>query len=71
MKEIDLLDKSKYGGVQALKYWKDGKSGENYPVTCNFLLKIVGEACGLNIAKEIEKKFAGKFQLKCSYKIYQ
>ena len=70
MKEIDLLDKSKYGGVKALKYWTDGNSGEDYPVTCTFLLKNVGEACGLNVAKEIEIKFASKFQLKCSYKRY-
>ena len=70
VKEITLLENSKYGGVQALKYWKDGKSGKNYPVTCTFLLEIVGEACGRNIAEEIEMKFGGKSQIKCSYKFY-
>ena len=30
------------GGVEAMKYWRDGRSGKDYPSTWRFLLEVLG-----------------------------
>ena len=41
------------GGIFALQYWRDGKSGELYPSTWKFLLDTVEKAKGPEVAQKI------------------
>ena len=43
------------GGILALRYWRDGKSGDLFPPTWGFLLKIMRESKGPNVADAMEK----------------
>jgi hypothetical protein len=42
-------------GLDTLVYWRNGKSGPNFPTTWKFLLQKVEEVCGEGVAKDIEK----------------
>jgi hypothetical protein len=42
-------------GLDILVYWRNGKSGPNFPTTWKFLLQKVEEVCGSGVAKDIEK----------------
>ena len=44
------------GGILALQYWRDGKSGDLFPPTWGFLLKILKESKGPNVADALEKE---------------
>ena len=44
------------GGLLALKYWRDGRSGEGYDTTWTFLLKKEFENDGSNVADDLKKK---------------
>ena len=39
--KVHSLQSDPMGGVLALQYWRDGKSGENFPSTWKFLLDTV------------------------------
>ena len=43
------------GGLDALCYWRDGRSGEEYPSTWKFLLDKIAERQGSTIAEEVNK----------------
>ena len=40
-------------GFLALQYWRDGKSGDNFPPTWKFLLDTVEKAKGPEVAQQI------------------
>ena len=42
-------------GLDTLVYWRNGKSGSDFPTTWKFLLQKVEEVCGAGVAKDIEK----------------
>ena len=44
------------GGLLALQYWRDGRSGQSFPSTWRFLLKNVEDTFGKNVAEDLEKK---------------
>ena len=44
------------GGLLALQYWRDGRSGKSYPSTWRFLLQQVEATFGENVATDLEKK---------------
>ena len=50
---IHALQSDPMGGLLALQYWRDGKSGELYPSTWKFLLDTVEEAKGREVAQRI------------------
>ena len=54
------------GGLLAFQYWRDGKSGENFPSTWKFLLDTVEEAKGREIAQKILKKVEQNEALWCA-----
>ena len=41
--------------LDTLVYWRNGKSGPNFPTTWKFLLQKVEEVCGAGVARDIEK----------------
>ena len=42
-------------GLLALKYWRDGQCGSGYPTTWKFLLDVIKDRLGPNVAKDLEK----------------
>ena len=44
------------GGLLALQYWRDGRSGQSFPPTWRFLLKEVEYTIGKNVAEDLAKK---------------
>ena len=44
------------GGLLALQYWRDGRSGQSFPSTWGFLLKNVEDTFGKKVAEDLEKK---------------
>ena len=42
-------------GLLALKYWRDGQCGSDYPTTWKFLLDVIKNCLGPNVAKDLEK----------------
>ena len=42
-------------GLLALHYWKDGRCGSRYPPTWKFLLDVIRDRRGPNVAKDLEK----------------
>ena len=51
--KVHALQSDPMGGVLALQYWRDGKSGELYPSTWKFLLDTVKKAKGHEVAQRI------------------
>jgi hypothetical protein len=57
------LDHVKYfrysptGGLDALCYWRDGHSGEQFPTSWKFLLDTIAEHQGTTVADKIRKAF--------------
>ena len=45
-----------FGGLLALQYWRDGRSGQSFPSTWRFLLKNVEDTFGKDVAKDLEEK---------------
>ena len=54
------------GGLLALQYWRDGKSGEHFPPTWKFLLDTMNEAKGCEVAQKISKKVEQNEALWCA-----
>ena len=54
------------GGLLALQYWRDGKSGELYPSTWKFLLDTMNEAKGCEVAQKISRKVEQNEALWCA-----
>ena len=54
--KVHALQSDLMGGLLALQYWRDGKSGELYPSTWKFLLDTVEEVKGPEVAQKILKK---------------
>ena len=54
--KVHALQSDPMGGLLALQYWSDGKSGEHFPSTWKFLLDTVEEAKGHEVAQKILKK---------------
>ena len=56
--QVDYFYRMKRGdnGVLALRHWRDGHCGEDYPGTWRFLLKIIGDSIGPVPAGDLEKK---------------
>ena len=52
---VEAFQMQHMGGVKALSYWKNGKSGKDYPSTWGFLLKVVEEKMGSKPAKDLLK----------------
>ena len=42
-------------GLLALKYWRDGQCGSGYPTTWKFLLDVIKDRLGPNVAEDLEK----------------
>ena len=42
-------------GLLALKYWRDGQCGSGYPTTWKFLLGVIKDRLGSNVAKDLEE----------------
>ena len=42
-------------GLLALKYWRDGQCGSGYPATWKFLLDVIKDRLGPNVAEDLEK----------------
>ena len=51
--KVHSLQTDPMGGLLALQYWRDGKSGELYPSTWKFLLDTVKKAKGREVAQRI------------------
>ena len=51
--KVHALQSDPMGGLLALQYWRDGKSGELYPSTWKFLLNTVKKAKGHEVAQRI------------------
>ena len=45
------------GGLDALCYWRDGHSGEQFPTSWKFLLDTIAERQGTTVADKIRKVF--------------
>ena len=45
-------------GLFALKYWRDGQCGPSYPCTWGFLLDVIKDCLGPNVAEVLRKKVA-------------
>ena len=43
------------GGVSALSYWRNGKSGKDYPSTWGFLMKVIKQTEGSKPAEDLLK----------------
>ena len=53
---MQAYDTKPLGGLLALQYWRDGRSGQSFPSTWRFLLKNVEDTFGKNVAEDLEKK---------------
>ena len=53
---VEANESKHLGGLRALKYWRDGHSGQLFPSTWGFLLQKVEATFGRNVAKDLEKK---------------
>ena len=42
-------------GLLALKYWRDGQCGSGYPATWKFLLGVIKDRLGSNVAQDLEE----------------
>ena len=49
-------ESKRLGGLIALKYWRDGHSGQFFPSTWRFLLQKVEATFGTKVAKDLENK---------------
>ena len=57
IEQVEAWDSNKpLGGLLALGYWRDGKSGDLFPPTWGFLLRILKESKGPNVADALEKE---------------
>ena len=56
IKQVEAWDTKPLGGLLALGYWRDGKSGDLFPPTWGFLLKMLKESKGPNVADALEKE---------------
>ena len=45
-------------GLLALKYWRDGQCGPSYPCKWRFLLDVIKDCLGSNVAEDLRKKVA-------------
>ena len=45
-------------GLLALEYWRDGQCGPSYPCTWRFLLDVIKDRLGPNVAEDLRKKVA-------------
>ena len=56
--QVDFFYSMKRGdnGVLALRHWRDGHGGEDYPGTWRFLLKVIGDSIGPNRAADLKNK---------------
>ena len=50
------LQEMNMGGLQALKHWRDGKCGSNFPSTWKFLISVIDDRIGCNVAKDLKAK---------------
>ena len=50
------LPEMSMGGLLALKHWRDGKCGSDYPSTWKFLISVIEGCLGSNVAKKLETK---------------
>ena len=53
---VQAYESKPLGGLLALQYWRDGRSGQSFPSTWRFLLKNVEDTFGKNVAEDLEKK---------------
>ena len=53
---MQSYDSEPFGGLLALQYWRDGRSGQSFPSTWKFLLEQVGVISGRNIAEAFENE---------------
>ena len=51
--QVQAFQMQTRGGLKALSYWRNGKSGEAYPSTWDFLLKVVEETEGSKPAEDL------------------
>ena len=54
--QVQALRSDSLGGLLALQYWRDGRSGVSYPSTWRFLLKEVEATLGREVAKDLLKR---------------
>ena len=54
-------------GLQALKHWRDGRCGSSYPGTWKFLLEVIKDCLGPNVAETLRAKITANklWTLKC------
>ena len=55
MKQVEAWESKPLGGLLALGYWRDGKSGDLFPPTWGFLLKKLTECRGSTVADTLGK----------------
>ena len=53
-----IVKTSDTGGLDALCYWRNGRSGEEYPSTWKFLLDKIKETHGSNVAEKVKNIFS-------------
>ena len=54
--QVQAWESKPLGGLLALGYWRDGKSGDLFPPTWGFLFKTLKESKGPNVADALEKE---------------
>ena len=52
------IPQQNHRGMLALNHWRNGHCGPSYPNTWRFLLKVINDTQGYNVADDLEKKLA-------------
>ena len=56
IKQVEAWESKPLGGLLALGYWRDGKSGDLFPPTWGFLLQTLAACHGSTVADALEKE---------------
>ena len=56
IKQVQAWEPKPLGGLLALGYWRDGKSGDLFPPTWGFLLKNLTACEGSTVADTLKKE---------------
>ena len=51
----------KTGGVEALAYWRNGRSGSDPPISWEYLLENVSSEAGKRVADDLKRKALKKW----------
>ena len=66
VKSCKGLPQGDMGGLLALKHWRDGKCGSGYPGTWKFLIGVIKDCLGPNVAEDLKKKVIAKKMWTCT-----